>query len=817
MPSGRWWLLICLLGSGPAVAIANEHPDPGRHWAFEPVADPAIPDTRDRIWPRNAADRFILARLESEGLRPSPEAERADWLRRVTLDLTGLPPSSEATADFVTDPGPDAAERLVDRLLASPHYGERWAQPWLDVVRYADTHGFEVNTERPNAWPYRDYVIRALNRDTPYGQFVRDQLCGDLTGEDAATGFLVTASVLLPGQIGKDEPSIRLARQDALDEIVVNAAQTFLALSLGCARCHDHKFDPVSQREYFAFQAFFAGVEYEDRDLRDPEAEERRAAMEKARDRIAMLERRMTRHVPAAGPGGERVSVNGRLNIERFAPVKARRLRFAIHETNSLEPCLDELEVLDVDDVNVGAEAAGARATSSGDTVVADRHALHHINDGRYGNARSWMSSEKGRGWVTLELPVETVVDRVIWGRDRQGQFDDRLPTRYTVEVDSGGGDWIVVADSGDRAPFLAGTNPPDPFSGVAPEAAPLIRERQKLEATVRRLSIGQRAFAGVFRAPDTIRLLKRGDPEQPGEEIRPAAPAVLGDCHLPAEAPEPLRRQTLADWLTNPAHPLTARVMVNRVWQGHFGVGLVSTPGDFGRNGDRPSHPELLDWLANEFLRTGGSIKHLHRLLVLSATYRQSSADNPRARAKDADCRWLWRFPSRRMEAEMLRDSMLATAGNLNATMYGPGFDLFDQRGGLSGFKAVESFTDSGLRRMVYAHKVRREPEAVFGAFDCPDAGQSTPRRRESTTPIQALNLFNSRFTADQAAAFGRRLRTEAGEDPTAQVRHAYRLALGRDPTPGEVADAEPVVRQHGPEPLCRALFNANEYLFLP
>lgn len=823
MHPGRWILLAGLLSFGPAAsgrlfAAPESPPAPAaQHWSFEPVHEPRIPETGDSRWPRNPIDRFILARLDAEGLAPSPSATRAEWLRRVTLDLTGLPPSPDELDAFVTSVDPNAEARVVDRLLASPRYGERWAQHWLDVVRYADTHGFEVNTERPNAWPYRDYVIRAFNRDTPYGRFVREQLCGDLLGEDAATGFLVTASVLLPGQIGKDEPSIRLARQDSLDEIVVNTGQTFLGLSLGCARCHDHKFDPVSQREYYAMQAFFAGVEYGERDLHDSASQARRAEGVRVAERIATLQRQITRHVPAARSGTNRFCVNGRLNVERFPPVAARRIRFTIRETNSLEPCLDEIEVLDLEDRNVAAAAEGTRATSSGDTVVPDRHELRHIHDGRYGNSRSWMSNEKGRGWIVLEFSREHTVDRVLWGRDREGQFDDRLATDYRVEVAADGGEWICVADSSDRTRFLAGTTPPDPFSKVAPEAEPLIRERRRLEAAAKELDGGQRAFAGLFRAPDTIHVLRRGDPEQPGDEVHPGVPAVLGLCRVSGDATESTRRAALAQWLTDPQNPLTGRVWVNRIWQGHFGAGLVVTPSDFGRNGVRPTHPELLDWLAGEFLRSGESTKHLHRLIVLSATYRQSSRGNVVALSRDAESRLLWRFPSRRIEAESLRDSILSAAGNLNAAMYGPGFDLFDLRGGLSGFKPVESFPATGLRRMVYAHKVRREPEAVFGAFDCPDAGQSTPRRRESTTPIQALNLFNSTFTAEQSTAFARRIRREAGDDPEHQVRLAYRIALGRDPGREELTDATAAVVRHGAEPLCRALLNSSEFLYLP
>jgi hypothetical protein len=815
--------------------------EPGRdarsHWSFRPVTNPAPPATRNKAWPRNDVDRFILARLEKEGLKPAPETDRVTWLRRVSFDLTGLPPSPEQAETFAKDRRPDAYERVVDELLSSPRYGERWAQHWLDVVRYADTHGFEVNTERPNAWPYRDYVIRAFNKDTPYDRFIREQIAGDALGEDAATGFLITASVLLPGQIGADDVSKRLARQDALDEIVVNLGQTFLGLSVGCARCHDHKFDPISARDYYSMQAFIAGVEYGDRELRTPEADAMRAEEKRLKLQAAELERQLARFVPLVRSGVERPPVNARVNTDRFAPVKAKRLRFTIRETNNLEPCLDELEVFDASGANIALANAGTAVTSSGDTVVADRHELRFINDGQYGNTRSWMSNEKGKGWVMLDFAQEHTIDRVVWGRDREGQFRDRLATNYVIEAAEAAGEWRVIADSSDRANASSGDNKASSFSiaGLsgeeAKEAARLMEERKKLERGIKAAVDGRLAFAGTFRAPDKIHLLNRGDPEQPKEEVEPAVLGVLGATRLTKDTAEQQRRLALADWIASAQNPLTARVMVNRIWQGHFGTGLVETPSDFGRNGARPSHPELLDWLASEFMRSGWSMKRLHRLIVLSATYRQKSSTegnkgNEARRSSlsslpsvqiDSESRLLWRFPSRRLESEAIRDSMLFVSGNLNLKLYGRGFDLFNNRGGLSGFQPVESFSGEGLRRMIYAHKVRREREAVFGAFDCPDAGQSTARRRESTTPIQALNLFNSRFTLEQAEAFATRVRAEAGDDVAKQVRRAYRLALSRTPTSAEMADARPVVSVHGLPALCRALFNCTEFLFLP
>ncbi len=793
------------------------------HWAFKPVANPAPPKTKDQQWARTEMDRFILARLEQEGLQASLETDRWTWLRRATFDLTGLPPTSAELATFLRDKSANAYKRVVDRLLASPRYGERWAQHWLDVVRYADTHGFEVNTPRANAWPYRDYVIEAFNKDTPYAQFIREQLAGDTMGKDAATGFLVTSAVLLPGQIGKDDASKRLARQDELGEIVINTGEAFLGLSIGCARCHDHKFDPISAHDYYSMQAFFAGVKYGDRAIKSPEADSARLEAKKFKVQVAEIDHQLTEFVPLAKSGAKRPSVNAQINIERFAPVKAKRVRFTVKTTNNLEPCLDELEVFNTDGKNVALASVGTKPIASGSIVVANRHELEHINDGRYGNSRSWMSNEKGKGWVMLEFADEHKIERVVWGRDRQSKFTDRLPLEYVIEVADATGKWQVVADSTDRKKYDAKLKKPADFTLVglnakeSKEAKALQQEKLMLEARIKKLSNDSLVYGGIFGEPEAMFLLRRGDPEQPKGEVAPAAITALGDLKLPKSATDKQRRLALADWVASPENVLTARVMVNRIWQGHFGIGLVETSNDFGRAGVRPTHPELLDWLAKKFVDSGWSIKQMHRMMVLSATYRQSAKIRPDVQAKDADVRLLWRFPSRRLEGESIRDTMLAVSGRLNLKMGGSGFDMFKSRGGLSGFPPVETFKGEGLRRMIYAHKIRMEREAVFGAFDCPDAGQTSSRRRQSTTPLQALNLFNSRFTIDESAAFAKRIEKEAGPESKSQIQRVYQIAYGRGPDAGELEDATLLVSSNGLPALCRAIYNSSEFLFIP
>ncbi|MEW4528015.1 PSD1 and planctomycete cytochrome C domain-containing protein [Maioricimonas sp. JC845] len=813
----RWVSAGAEWPKGVDLATVEERPP---HWSFQPIADPEPPVPANVDWCRNPIDRFILARLEAEGLQPAPEADRRTWLRRVSFDLTGLPPTPEEIAAFEQDERPDANERVVERLLQSPAYGERWAQHWLDVVRFADTHGFEVNTERPNAWPYRDYVIDAFNSDTPYDQFIREQIVGDALGKDEATGFLVTASVLLPGQIGKDAPSMRLARQDAIDEIVVNISQTFLGLSVGCARCHSHKFDPIPQRDYYAMQAFVAGVEYGDRPIRDPQAE---SAAAKLRAELGQTIRELAEFVPPTDSGATRPPLNARLNYERFAPVTTQKVRMTILTTNKYEPCIDELEVFDLDGRNVALASAGTKPSASGSKTSRNRHELRFVNDGQYGNSRSWMCASREGGWVELTFAEPHTIDLITWGRDRQGKFDDRLAIEYRIDVADEDGNWTTVADSTSRADFSQQMKAPpinlDQLSEAdRPRADRLLGQQRELQNQLSAFPDGGRlVFAGTFREPDVIRLLRRGDPEQPQDVVTPAVLSELGTLTLPADTPEQKRRQALADWIANPENPLTARVMANRIWQGHFGAGLVETANDFGRNGVAPTHPELLDWLAAQFIRSGWSVKEMHRLIVLSATYRQSTQHNPTAAEQDADVRLLWRYPSRRLEGEAIRDSILYVAGRLSRETGGPGYNLFDKRGGLTGFKPVESFSGKGLRRMIYAHRVRRERDAVFGAFDCPDYGQSTPHRRESTTPLQALNLFNSRFVIEQSAAMAERVQSEAGAAEADQIRRAYELALGRQPDESELADATPVVTEYGLAALCRALINSNEFLFLP
>ncbi len=817
----RRWIDAGAIWQGPALKPPRiESNRAGRDWwSLQPIRRPPLPGVSRPDWIRTPVDAFILARLDKQGLVPAPEADGRTYIRRVTLDLTGLLPSPEEIDTFVKDTSADAYEKLVDRLLKSPAYGERWARHWLDLVRFAESHGYEMNTLRPNAWPYRDYVIGAFNRDTPYPQFVREQLAGDaVAGADplgaAATGFLVggphdlVGNATLEGQLQQ--------RMDDLSDMVSTTATTFLGLTIGCARCHDHKFDPITQKDFYSLQAVFAGVQHAEREIVMPGREEQRREIASLRTQRDRIERQIDAQQPlASSPGSKpvRPPVQPRRNVERFAAVEAQFVRFTVTATTDrTEPCLDELELYSpqAQAGNLALANRGARATASSVYPNNPLHRIEHLNDGRYGNGHSWISREPGQGWVQIELPKPITLECVVWGRDRDEKYRDRLPVDYRIEVSTDGHSWKTIAGSWDRHPPGHAEVPSEALKG-------LIEKRCRLDQRLEELEKPLLIYAGTFGTPDRTHILKRGDPLQKLDEVQPSAPAQIGPRFpLKPSATESERRLALADWLVHPDNPLPARVMVNRVWHGHFGQGLVRTPSDFGFNGDRPSHPDLLDWLAKEYQSNGWRLKPLHRLIVLSNTYRQASRLNPKSASVDADNRLLWRYPPRRLEAEVIRDTMLQVSGALNRRMGGPGYHLWEYSGYVIVFKPKTVLGPEEFRRMIYQFKPRLQQDGTFGVFDCPDATTTMPRRNRSTTALQALNLLNDPFVHDQSERFAARLQRDTGSEPSAQIRQAFRLAFGREPSAMEAGAANKLVEMHGLAALCRALFNANEFIFV-
>lgn len=728
-----------------------------QHWAWQPIQRPSQPAQ---------IDDFIQGKLTEQNLTLNPRADMRTLARRLYFDIIGLPPTPEQVNALVQSDfnSPQVAvPQLIDTLLASPRYGEKWARHWLDVVRFAESDGFEMNRARANAWPYRDYVIGALNSDKPYDQFIREQLAGDALGVDAATGFLVGGAV---DRVKSQDPVLTAnQRADELHDMVSTTAATFLGITLNCARCHDHKFDPIPAKDYYGFVALLQGVNHGER-----------------------LWRERAESLPPTNGPRLRPAVVAGLNEDKFSPIEARFVRFTITACSTGEPCLDELEVFNTDGDNV---ARFAKVVVS-DTFANGTHPKHKpefLNDGRYGNDRSWISGQNGGGWAQVEFAQQQRIDHVIWSRDRSGsggpRFNDRLAIGYHIDLSTDGVQWHTVSSSKDRA-----------------TAAP----------------VGPQVYAGTFQTPGPTRRMHRGDPTQPREEVSPASLSQIGKpLQFAPDASEQQRRVALSRWIASADNPLTARVIVNRLWHYHFGTGLVDTPSDFGLNGSRPTHPELLDYLASELISHDWSLKHIHRLILNSRTFQQNSVDHESAARVDAQSRLLWRYPPRRLEAEAIRDTMLAVSGQLDLTMGGPGFDLFEPNDNyVKVYITKQNYGPAEFRRMVYQSKPRTMLDDLFGAFDCPDAGQPQPKRTSSTTPLQALNLLNSRFALEQSRYLAERVQHEVGDETTRQVQRAFLLMFQRPATVEEATHAEALVREHGLTALCRALFNSNEFIRL-
>jgi len=818
---------------GPNGAVTREKQTTD-HWSFQPlkkVKPPALAADETK-WSINRIDAFILSKLQQKKIPHNGVANRRTLIRRIYLDVLGLPPTPKQVQQFIEDDSADAYQKLVEQTLSSSHYGQRWARHWLDLVRFAETHGFETNRERPDAWPYRDYVIQSFNEDKPYDQFIKEQIAGDSFGSTIGTGYLVAG----PYDLVKS-PDINLTlmqRQNELDDMINTTGTAFLGLTLGCARCHNHKFDPISQTDYYSLQAIFAGVKHGDRSLPIPKSQQQK--LERTVKQIASLQVELEKYrhkkkspsklVQAAGKTPLREPVQTINNIERFVPTETKYVRFTIHATNQSEPCLDELQIFTGNE-NIALAKTGAIATCSSSLPGYPIHQLKHINDGKFGNSHSWISHENGGGWVQIEFPELRVIDRIEWGRDRDGRFSDRLATDYVIEVSTNAKKWKAVASSKDRLPFALSKSQSKSkktsynfdhlSSKQAKTAKRLLSELETAQKKLKSLRTTPKVYAGQFVQPGPTHRLYRGEPLAKREQVSPDAPEIFTELNLKTDAPEATRRKRLAEWIASPQNPLTARVMVNRIWQFHFGQGLVTTPSDFGSGGVPPTHPELLDWLAGELISHNWSLKHIHRLILNSATYQQSGKPNQQAIQMDAASQYWWRFPARRLAAEPIRDSILAVSGSLNIQEGGPGFSAFEvDAENVRHYHPKKTYRSDDFRRMIYMTKVRMEQDSVFGLFDCPDAASSVAKRSRSTTPLQALNLFNSSFLLQQADLFSKRLQKEKPNDLTGQVNLAFQLCYSRPATPTEQKEAADFIAKYEQNAFCRALLNSNEFLFL-
>ncbi|MBL8817348.1 MAG: PSD1 domain-containing protein [Planctomyces sp.] len=866
-------------------------------WAFEPIAEVQIPVIGGLSHP---VDAFIAETLQQKNLQPSPEADRRTLIRRLTFDLTGLPPTPEEVLAFEQDSAPDAWERLIDRLLESPQYGERWARHWLDVVKYADTCGYDKDKLRPNAWPYRDYVIRAFNEDKSYPRFVEEQIAGDVLfpGEPdgiVGLGFIAAGPWDFIGHVEVPESKIdgKVARNLDRDDMVSNVMNTFCSVTIQCARCHNHKFDPFTQEHYYSMQSVFAAVDRAERPYdTDPETEQRRSELNARRStnrqQFQLLEKEI------ADEGGREL-VEAEAEIQRLKPVAEpsdKKPEYGYHsqlasEANTekwvevdlgrdtqlrtivLNPCHDEFAGIgggfgfpvryrvevSASSGRAGEETQWIEVADSGNQDVPNpgiASVEHRLSD-------SLLKDTFSSGVRYIRITATRLCVR---------QNDYHLALAEVQALDENGSNQalgcLVSALDSIEAPVRWSTkNLTDGIFPVAaqPEAAVqlgaaqrtrqdilnrvLTVERQErrarletelkeIDSALQSLPAGRMVYAAATNftpqgsflptrgVPREIRVLHRGQETQPTTVVSPGTiPLSETDAwkfSLPEGHTEGERRAMLAKWVTSDRNPLTWRSIVNRVWQYHFGQAIVDSPNDFGRMGQQPSHPALLDWLAADF-RRDPSFKRLHRLMLTSRTYRQvamAQSDNDRI---DAQNRYLWRMNRRRLEAEELRDAVLAVSGKLNPEMGGPGYYLFElEKTEHSPHYEYHKFDPADVRshrRSVYRFVVRSQPDPFMTTLDCADSSQSTPRRNETLTALQALSLLNSRFTTTMAESFAERLGREASE-PELQVRRGFALVTGRNPSDEEAGALTEYLKVHGLPNLCRVLLNLSEFVFV-
>ncbi|HET6323509.1 MAG TPA: PSD1 and planctomycete cytochrome C domain-containing protein [Planctomycetaceae bacterium] len=676
------------------------------HWAFRPPVARVPPAVRNASWARNPVDAFILNRLEQNGLAPAPPAEKIALLRRAYYDLIGLPPTPAEADAFVADSSPTAYETVVDRLLDSPRYGEHWARHWLDIVRFAETNSFERDSAKPHAWRYRDYVIRALNADKPYDRFIREQLAGDELPDATRESMIATGYYRLGPW--DDEPADRLqAKYDALDDLVATTGQVFLGLTVNCARCHDHKIDPISQKDYYGLLAFFHNIT----------------------------------PYQTTGPNIEVPLLDDDQEREQF--------RASTREFNEKR----KKDQAEYSALNRELRARFPKKNGS------QRELAEWIKQ----NGATILGEERFQRYRALQASLRRAKQQPI-------------PAGYA----------LCVTESG-------------------------------------------------LNAPDTF-VLKRGNPHVLGEKVEPSFPRILDPRPPRLAPPQPKthstgRRLTLANWIASADNPATARVMVNRIWQHHFGRGIVRSPNNFGYLGDRPTHPEVLDWLAAEFVKNGWHLKSLHRLILTSSAYRMSSQADPAALARDPANDLFWRFDMRRLSAEEIRDSIHALSGRLNSKMYGPSIFPDISTEVLAGQSVPgagwgKSSPQEQSRRSIYIHVKRSLMTPILADFDVADNDSSCAVRFTTTQPTQALAMLNGAFVHSQSAALAERLRHEAGNDPTAQVRLALRLALVHSPDPASVDRGLKLLAtlehknglsaQAALDFYCLAVLNLNEFLYL-
>lgn len=867
-------------------------------WSLKPIQNSKPPAADDRLWNKNPIDAFVFARLKDAGLSPSPEADKQTLIRRLYFDLLGLPPTLEQINAYLNDSRDSAYDDLVDELLESPHYGERWARHWLDIVRFGESNGFEYDEPRNHFWPYRNWVIESLNQDMAYDEFVRQQLAGDILYPTdglaiTATGFLVAGphNTTLP-----DNAKMKMSMaQDELEDLVGLVGQTFLGLTVNCSRCHDHKFDPISQKDYYQLAAALAGVTHGERTVLLPLNQDRTrmidaslkallqeldALQEPVRNKI--LAARKSGTTPLLPPPQARVvwefhhdlsetllgltaTAKGETRFERGALVVDGRSAYV--ETAALpfdiaEKTLEVLVQLDTLDQAGGAAIsiqtlngtvfdaivfgeqqpkqwmAGSnsflRTTPFGaaeETEAANRpvrFAIVYQQDGtisgyregkpygtpyRQGDLQLYPAGQSQLVFGLRHTPAGG--NRMLSGRIHQALLYDRALTPQEVATAAGVAalNHITQDDLFDAMPALQRDN----HRQMTAHINRLNQERQVLANQQ-----PQVVYTCVSTNQGVTHILRRGDVGNPAEVVSPGGvSAVASDAFpeaLAPNAPDAQRRTKLAAWVTDPHNPLLSRVMVNRLWLYHFGQGFVATPSDFGFNGGKPSHPELLDYLAHAFQSLGYRLKPMHRMMVTTAAYRQASTVREEALALDAENRLLWRKSPSRIEAEAIRDAVLVVTGQLNPTIGGQGYrdvEHFPFKGSNFYTSIAERGTE-GYRRTIYRFTPRGGRNPFLDTFDCPDPSATTPKRATTITPLQSLALFNNDIVFTMADHFATSVKQTAGESIDKQIKQVYLRAFGREASLDDVQLGQTFLLTNDLAAFCRVILNSSEFIYV-
>ncbi|MGV3606788.1 MAG: DUF1553 domain-containing protein [Planctomycetaceae bacterium] len=865
--------------------------DKSRWWSLEKLTRPAIPEVSSapKNWQSHPVDRFLAKELAAKGLTPNAEADRRTLIRRATYDLTGLPPTPEQVAAFVADQDPAVYEKLIDRLLDSPQYGERWGRHWLDLVHFGESHGYDKDQPRPNAWPYRDYVIRSFNQDKPYTRFVQEQVAGDVLFPDTvdgmeALGFISAGPWDLIGHAEVPESKLdgKIARHLDRDDMVTTTISTFCSMTVHCAQCHNHKFDPIPQADYYALQSVFAALDRADKRYdADP------AIGHKRKDLLVQLDKHRAQgneikakvHA-AAGPMLK--EMEGRIAaLQSNKPQQPVEFGWHSNLTNNendvkwvqvdlgapklitsvvMNPCFDDFG-------GIGAGFGFPR-----------RFQIEASDDPQFQGLVQVIKAAEETDYPAPGLkPQRFTMDGVsaryvritatrLAHRTSDYMFAlSELQVLGTDGVNLAKGAPVAALDSIEALPRWSQKNLTDGLYPRADASEELKVEREAMErllvekvpkdlrdaqtanlqlqsdvnAQLAALPPQQVVFAGTIHTgtgtftgtgasggkPRPIHVLSRGDIRRPGAEASPgtlsAVSALPSRFELPADAPESARRAALAQWLTHPDNPLLWRSVANRVWQYHFGQAIVETSNDFGRMGQLPSHPDLLNYLAitmrDDF---GGSFKKMHRHLMLSSAYKQSSQSNPQAAAIDPENRLVWRMNRRKLEAEAVRDSILSVAGKLNPMVGGPSFKDFvvehPEHSPHYEYELADADNPAFYRRSVYRFVVRSRQQPFLSVLDCADPSLLVEKRNQTITPLQALAQLNNQLVLVMSKHFAERLTKEAGNDPAAQVKRGVELTCLREPTAEELTALTAHVQKHGLPETCRVLLNLNEFVFV-